>query len=432
MLRELAKSLRYRDPTEYLTAAAIVGGGIARLPIPGRRSWWVVSDPGLYRQVLTGYSAEAFDKGGPIYATIRQPVGAHAIFTTNDPGEWRRIRGLMNPSFTREGLRGAVESSVELWGARMDTWNTALPIPLATELRALNLEVLLRHLFGSGARLHRLIELTQPVFGTMADRVFLPLWLPAAREYRRATAALHAEVARLLAERWEQGPGEDLLWRMYTAEPPLSAEQIHDQVVILLLGGYESSSSAMAWACLYLAADPGLRNDLYWEVAEVCGTEPPRVEQLPRLEFTAAVLTETLRLHPSFPAFFRNVAAATQLGEFELRPGDQIFLVPHALGRNPRAWQDPETFDPTRFRASLSAGQRATWQPFGSGKRSCIGKDMALMIGTLVLAQTLQRFEDWARPPGAPAIPPGRYIMTRGPRDDALLVLRPRVKAPTG
>ncbi|GER89612.1 hypothetical protein KDW_37740 [Dictyobacter vulcani] len=54
----------------------------------------------------------------------------------------------------------------------------------------------------------------------------------------------------------------------------------------------------------------------------------------------------------------------------------------------------PQTFDPDRFSAERSKGRHPlAYMPFGAGPRKCIGSNMALMEGPLLLAMIAQRYD---------------------------------------
>jgi cytochrome P450 len=76
--------------------------------------------------------------------------------------------------------------------------------------------------------------------------------------------------------------------------------------------------------------------------------------------------------------------------------------------RDPVAWPDPERFDPTRVLDDTGSRRRdiaaiPSYLPFGAGPRLCIGRDMALLEGVLVLASLVSRvdLEPFGPPPRA-------------------------------
>ena len=71
-----------------------------------------------------------------------------------------------------------------------------------------------------------------------------------------------------------------------------------------------------------------------------------------------------------------------------------------AIGRDPKLWEDAESFKPERF---MEAGfleakvQNLEWIPFGEGRRVCPGQQMGMLIVEFVVAQLLHCF-NWRLP----------------------------------
>lgn len=428
-LPEVVAALLRRDPAVLCTRLALTHGGVARLPIPGRRKFWVVSDPECLHRILVT-DATQFDKGGPIYRIIADALGEDGLFTVNDEATWRLLRQIMNPAFRRAELRTVMELTAEAWRSRMDAWDLRGPIELFSELKLLSVEVLVRHALGNAVDTAELTRLALPVFDGMAGRIFLPHWAPGASGYRKAIAALDDRVRSIISSRRDQGTeAEDLLGRLMTATDPqtghrLSDRQVRDQVFTLLMAGFDSTATVLSWACVLMAERGDQLDRLRTEVADVCADRTPTLEDLPRLVTVQALLQESLRLHPAFPMFFRNVKAETRLGRHRLAVGDQIIIAPYATHRDPARWPDPAGFDSGRFAGRLDHEQRAAYLPFGEGKRKCIGEDMATMTGLLILAMLAQRFAAFRRPDGHSG-QAARYAMTRPSRDNARLILTP-------
>ena len=87
-----------------------------------------------------------------------------------------------------------------------------------------------------------------------------------------------------------------------------------------------------------------------------------------------------------------------------------MILSPWLVHRHESAWPDPERFDPTRFLDADGSRRRdiatdAAYLPFGAGPRLCIGRDMALLEGTLVLAGLVSRVDLRSVGPAPRALP---------------------------
>ncbi|MCT7294432.1 cytochrome P450, partial [Rhodococcus sp. PAE-6] len=78
-----------------------------------------------------------------------------------------------------------------------------------------------------------------------------------------------------------------------------------------------------------------------------------------------------------------------------IRKGETILVVLLALHRDPTLWgADPERFDPDRFLpATVRARPAHAYTPFGVGARACIGRQFALHVAVIALAQILTRFD---------------------------------------
>ena len=87
----------------------------------------------------------------------------------------------------------------------------------------------------------------------------------------------------------------------------LDAQQIRDQVLTLFLAGFETVANALAWTWLLLGQNPEAETRLHAELDAVLGGRLPTFEDMPRLEYTAMVLSESMRLYPPAWAMGREV-----------------------------------------------------------------------------------------------------------------------------
>ena len=70
-----------------------------------------------------------------------------------------------------------------------------------------------------------------------------------------------------------------------------------------------------------------------------------------------------------------------------------VIISSYVTHRLPEYWDDPHTFDPSRFDKQRTVGRsRFTYIPFAAGHRNCIGSYMALMQSKLVVALIAQRY----------------------------------------
>ncbi|MFD7658428.1 cytochrome P450 [Actinosynnema sp. NPDC059797] len=115
-------------------------------------------------------------------------------------------------------------------------------------------------------------------------------------------------------------------------------------------------------------------------------------------------------------------AREPRLGEWELRPEDQVMSSPYLLHRDPRWWPDADVLDPDRRLDGRTTPRKHSYVPFGAGPRVCVGTQLGMVQltpaafwltrGHRVSAPDADRsapeFHDLLVPKGFQAASPGR------------------------
>ena len=258
-------------------------------------------------------------------------------------------------------------------------------------------------------------------------RFLIPSWLPTPGNRRLARSAhrLDSIVAELVAERDRDDDRGDVLSMLLQARDehgaPLKDRAIRDHLVTLLLAGHETTALALTWAWLLLASHPEARSRLEGELASVLGGRDPTAQDARALPFTEAVIDETLRLRPPAYATGREALRETTVDGTRLGKRHVVFVSMSATHRDPRFFDDPDTFRPERWLDGLERRlPRGAFFPFGLGPRMCVGATFAMLEATLLLATCAQgwRFDPDVTDPGErpgitlrPAVPiTGRLV----------------------
>lgn len=169
--------------------------------------------------------------------------------------------------------------------------------------------------------------------------------------------------------------------------PPAWADR--DGVISLLLAGYETTSSTLAWAVDELSRRPALADALAEEreAADDPTDDPADLLRLMgQLRLTTAVIKEVLRLHPPVWLLSRRALRDDVVAGWPIRAGDDVCIVTAEVQR--KGWGDPDLFDPSRF---LTGDDHGRYLPFGMGPRGCPGGSLADMEATLWLAEASRR-----------------------------------------
>ena len=133
------------------------------------------------------------------------------------------------------------------------------------------------------------------------------------------------------------------------------------------------------------------------EIERVTGGGEIDFSQAGELKYTKMVIQEAMRLHPPFWFENRSAIHDVELGGALIPKGSMIAFSRYALHRNARYWQDPETFNPSRFDEEASGTddlmRSAAYTPFSSGPRVCIGRHFAMLEMIVILCKVLQRYK---------------------------------------
>ncbi|KAL9967761.1 hypothetical protein ACROYT_G026053 [Oculina patagonica] len=182
----------------------------------------------------------------------------------------------------------------------------------------------------------------------------------------------------------------------------LSDEEIVAQAVVFLLAGYETSSNTLAFTTYFLALNPDVQDKLRAEIKEAMESnarKKPLFEVAQNMEYLDCVIKESQRLCPPGALTNRVCSEDFDLNVIHIPAGTEVVVAIYALHHDPDAWQDPEKFDPERFRGP-SKDTRHVFQfiPFGAGPRNCIGMRFALMEIKIALVRILMKYKLVASP----------------------------------
>ncbi|MBO0611241.1 cytochrome P450 [Myceligenerans salitolerans] len=188
-------------------------------------------------------------------------------------------------------------------------------------------------------------------------------------------------------------------------------------MISLFLAGYETTSSTLTWASTFLAARPGLQETLRAEAERVFAGETPTAAHVGELEWANAVFKETLRLRPPVWLISRRAVAADVVDGVELAPGDEVLILPGAVGRRVES--------PDEFRAERHLDARAGVPSlaFGAGPRACPGGALAQTEAVIWLATAARHLFLEFRP-GVPTTPNAR--MSQSPLEPLPVTAVPR------
>ncbi len=269
-------------------------------------------------------------------------------------------------------------------------------------MQEITLEAIMRVVFGplrtgSLLRLRGLLrELTERM--NMPRRLALlavlgPRSMVGDPRFRRTLQRVEAAVLEEIRKRRAQaasGAGSDiaslLAGARYEDGAPMTARDLRDELVTLLLDG--PTSTSLAWVFERLLRHPDKLARLREEV-----------ERGETDAYLDAVVRETLRLCPPVPIVVRKLLAPVQLGGYTVPAGTMVAPCIHLVHRREDVYPQPRSFMPERF-LQRPAGTY-TWIPFGGGARRCLAASFALLEMKRVTTAVLEEVQ--LRPAQSPS-----------------------------
>ncbi|XP_033625410.1 cytochrome P450 2J6-like [Asterias rubens] len=163
----------------------------------------------------------------------------------------------------------------------------------------------------------------------------------------------------------------------------------------LFTAGTETSSTTLRWALLYMVAYPKVQAKIQQEIDDSVGRNRlPRLADKPQLPYTEATILEVQRLASIAALGVTHMFSKdTNLLGFDIPEGTRLLTNLWAVSRDPSIWSSPEEFKPERFIDEAgSLKPREEHLPFASGRRVCLGEQLAKMELFIFFSHLLHQF----------------------------------------
>jgi cytochrome P450 len=368
-----------------------------------RLAWinlYVVNEPELVCELFLKKS-ENICKDMSVIPEATRFMG-HGVSTV-DGEAWRARRKLAAPLFQPKRIAGYVDTMV----AHAERLSAACAPDETRDVHrdfmSLTLAITAKALLGYdiGPESRRIEDIMNLALGHITTRMFrlsqhlIPAWVPTSeqRRFHHALRELDGLIYAVLARCRTSPEADHLLARLSRAPDEsgeaLSDRALRDEIVGMLVAGYETTGLALTFSTYELARHPEAATKVCEELKRVAPGRRLCAEDLPQLVWTEAVVKEALRLYPPSYAISRKVEKTFELASYTIPQGSMVSVNSYAMHRNPRWFPDPDVFRPERW---LGADKlpRGAYLPFGEGARLCIGNHFALAECKVVLATLLR------------------------------------------
>jgi cytochrome P450 len=374
-----------------------------------------VDDPDLIKDIL----AMRPDEYRSDVQAIPVSIGKHSVLF-QDGERHLRQRKVLTPPLHGPRLRGYADQIAAITDATIDRWEAGHRIRLYPHVQELALTVFLRCVFGVGADDEHELRRLALRWASIA----LSPWLSVAslaiagihlrrlldreseRSLARESGALDlrpwralgdrkADLVRFLRAQVEacrrRGTGDRtdvlalLLDARYDDGSPLETDEIVDQLVTMIVAGYETTAHTLCWTLQHVFADASVRARARDESA---GLEPAALAEQPYLD---ACVRESMRITPVAPVFARALARERRLGRWSLPSTCTLWADIYSVQHRAELWPEPDRFVPTRMLGETPSPH--TFFPFGGGRRRCLGAAFASYEMRVALGRILARVD---------------------------------------
>lgn len=335
-----------------------------------------------------------------------RPLAGDGLFTAyHGEPNWQKAHDVLMPGFSYAGLQNYHGAMLDIGNQLIARWDACVgqrPADASTDLQKLAMDTV--GLAGFGARfdsynydgLAPIPQSFTAAFGELGKE-------PTTTEFTKELAYLHGAFDELVEQHRTDADDKlnDLLYLMLArdadGEPVLSPDNVRNQIMTFLIAGQLTTSELMPNALYNLVHHPTVLARVQAEVDVTFGVDDdykPTYDDIGKLTYLRQVINETLRLSPPVLSFDRMALADTTIGGmYPIQAGEAVTVLTGALHRQPEWGDNVELFDPDRFETARAAGRPAgVFKPFGTGARSCIGRQFALHEATMAIARIVHRY----------------------------------------
>ncbi|CAF3598019.1 unnamed protein product [Rotaria sp. Silwood1] len=175
----------------------------------------------------------------------------------------------------------------------------------------------------------------------------------------------------------------------------IQSQRVFSSEYCLMAVGYETTSTALAYASYVLATHPNeqlkLQEHIDSHFHPDTDNDIPTYETILKMEYLDMFIREVLRMYPIVPVVInRQSTEDFHISHVGTIPAGTIVTVDiYSVHFDPDLWGpiDPNVFYPERF---ATKWHPLAWIPFGIGPRNCVGMRFALMEMKLVLILLLK------------------------------------------
>jgi len=364
------------------------------------------SNPQAVQEIFTA-DPELFETGRG-NRVLQFLLGENSLIL-QDGDRHQRQRRLLTPPFHGDRMRAYGELICDITKQVTQQLKIGQSFPVRPYMQEITLRVILQAVFGlqDGSRYHKLRQLMSSMLESISSPLSSSLlffsslqqdWGPLSPwgRYLRQKQQVDQLIYEEIRDRRHKGDlsGSDILTLLMSARDEagqsMTDEELHDELMTLLVAGHETTASALTWALYWIHRLPDVQEKLLHELNSLGDDTPP--SEIAKLPYLTAICQETLRIYPIVVSpFFRVLKAPFQVMGYQFEAGTVLIPSIYLTHHREDIYPEPKRFRPERFLERQFSPYE--YLPFGGGNRRCIGMAFAQYEMKLGLATIMSHFQ---------------------------------------
>lgn len=377
----------------------------------------IVYETDIIKQVLYDKNQNYIKGSQTLEMTV---VMGDGLVTNNNRATWLRNRQIILKEMGAGPIKSFssiiedfVEELVGCWRAELGEKQSAL-INISKSMRNITFSIAGKTLLGANLNKKDAEEVDEAVLFTcrMAhDHMFelfpVPYWMPTKdnREFKHHIKNLNRIVYRLIDSEKQNLKNKvlndssnaplSILERLVRATDPdtnlpLDDVTLRDEVLTLLIAGYETTANTLCWVLGLIAQHENIQKELQEELDQN-HTSINSIEFSKNYPLLYCTILEGIRIYTAIPMSSRKSVSSDYFHEYYIPDNTSVVIPVWVIHRDERFWNNPLLFDPGRFKGQ-DVNKMDAYIPFSKGPRRCVGEVFALVEVAIVVSKILRNF----------------------------------------
>ncbi len=397
------------NPLEAIARLARQQGDLFKIGVLGQELFFI-NNPAYIRHVLQdnylnyprAHTLEPF----------RELIGNG--LSRADDDLWKKMFATLSPAFHEKQVEthftGVVDETLDYFDTHLEPGEANTVVNIEFEMKRLSLRIASKIMLSPQLEIH-----TDPVIDAIDDIMQSADLRNHTRNKIRVAVSRKIPFGRsrskIVTEAFEylNGLGQQIIEEFFNASSEksmfltllynayhrgeITIDQALDEIKTLLFAGYNTVAEALTWTLYSIDKVSGLRKQLEAEVDRVIPDGNLTMEKVSELTVLGRTIKESMRLYPPVWSLHRVALREDVIDRYYIPRNAWIMMSPYTLHRNEKYWDQPEKFDPDRFKNEDNVfPERYDYISFGQGPHMCIGHQMATFEMKTILALLLKRY----------------------------------------